>query len=278
MPLSRIQNSRFGKEISAPSNEEMKQRAYQYGTIVGIVLNRHLGDLTSCRFKHFPQSLDLGELETWVEFVLKKYKKLSSLSLECELSILDPSQLLSNTSRHVKLDFHPRVFSNLCSLELTNYTMDGSTPSAFDGCGKLKILKLKRMGMEDDVINDVLKNCLSLEKLSVIESTGFEKLEIQNPCLKFLELQWLIVKKVDVSVEGLEAVVIESLMCPPKGLKIYALSLRIFHSGCNSIAQKMLNNGLGQPILRTQDIFENCSDLFVSSLRAHLFVHFIYGQ
>ncbi|XLT05644.1 hypothetical protein HN51_044393, partial [Arachis hypogaea] len=128
-----------------------------------------------------------------------------------------------------KLNFCPIDFSNLNLLELTNYTMTTSTPEAFDGCGgKLKILKLKNMHMSDDVINGVLRKCL-----------GFKTLEINNLWLKFLELGWLIVNKVDLSVEGLETLVVDSLMYPSKDLKIYTINPRILHVSCNSIAQRM---------------------------------------
>ncbi|QHN96609.1 uncharacterized protein DS421_18g620020 [Arachis hypogaea] len=68
---------------------------------------------------------------------------------------------------------------------------------------------------------------------------GFKTLEINNLWLKFLELGWLIVNKVDLSVEGLETLVVDSLMYPSKDLKIYTINPRILHVSCNSIAQRM---------------------------------------
>ncbi|KAL1325159.1 hypothetical protein AAHE18_13G141600 [Arachis hypogaea] len=215
-----------------------------YGTVIGMVFNGYVGDLTSVSFKHFPKSIDVGELEFRIDFVLNKFKKIKFWSLE------------------FKLNFRPMIFSNLNSLELTNYTMTMSTPEAFNGCGgKLKILKLKNMRMSDDVINGVLRKCLGLESLSIVESKGFKTLEINNPWLKFLELGWLIVNEVDVSIEGLETLVVDSLMCPPKGLKIYTVNLRILHVSCNSIAQRIRIRSHDQPLLKMQDIFEYCSNL-----------------
>ncbi|QHO38768.1 F-box protein [Arachis hypogaea] len=104
---------------------------------------------------------------------------------------------------------------------------------------KLKILKLKNMRMSDGAINGVLCKCLGLESLSIVESKGFKTLEINDPWLKFLELGWLIVNEVDLSVKGLETLVVDSLMCPPKGLKIYTVNLRILHVSFNSISQKI---------------------------------------
>ncbi|KAL4293622.1 hypothetical protein AHAS_Ahas18G0146500 [Arachis hypogaea] len=191
-----------------------------YATVIGMVFNSYVGDLlTSVSFKYFPKSIDVGELEFWVDFVLNKFKKINSLSLECERLVAELKPPI----------FFLRDFSNLNLLELTNYTMTTSTPEAFDGCGgKLKILKLKNMHMSDDVINGVLRKCL-----------GFKTLEINNLWLKFLELGWLIVNKVDLSVEGLETLVVDSLMYPSKDLKIYTINPRILHVSCNSIAQRM---------------------------------------
>ncbi|QHO00267.1 F-box protein At1g80960-like [Arachis ipaensis] len=233
------------------------------GTVIGVVFNGYVGDLTSISFKQFPRSIDVGELEFWVDFVLNKFKKINSLSLECECLVVEPKPpFFPKGSRTVKLNFRPMIFSNLNSLELTNYTMTMSTPEAFNGCGgKLKILKLKNMRMSDDVINGVLRKCLGLESLSIVESKGFKTLEINNPWLKFLELGWLIVNEVDVSIEGLETLVVDSLMCPPKGLKIYTVNLRILHVSCNSIAQRIRIRSHDQPLLKMQDIFEYCSNL-----------------
>ncbi|XLR21733.1 hypothetical protein S83_049633 [Arachis hypogaea] len=235
-----------------------------YGTVISMVFNSYVGDLTSVSFKHFPRSIAVGELDFWVDFVLNKFKKINSLRLECEYLVPEPKPpFFSMGSKTVKFNFRPMNFLNLNSLELTNYTMTMSTPEAFNGCGwKLKILKLKNMRMSDDVINGVLGKCLGLENLSIVESKGFKTLEINNPWLKFLELGWLIVNEVDLNVERLETLVVDSLMCPPKSLKIYTVNMRIFHVSCNSIAQRMhIRRSNGQPLLKTQDIFEYCSDL-----------------
>ncbi|XP_015963072.1 F-box protein At3g60790-like [Arachis duranensis] len=229
-----------------------------YSTVIGMVFNSYVGDLTSVSFKHFPRSIAVGELDFWVDFVLNKFKKINSLNLKCEHLVPEPEPpFFPMGSKTVKLNFSHMNFSNLNSLELTNYKMTTSTPEALNGCGwKLKILKLKNMRMSDDVINGVLRKCLGLESLSIVESKGFKTLEINNPWLKFLELGWLIVNKVDLSVERLETLVVDSLMCPPTGLKIYTVNLRILHLSCNSIAQRMrIRHSYNQPLLKTQDIF-----------------------
>lgn len=106
---------------------------------------------------------------------------------------------------------------NLCSLELTNYKLTKSALLAFQSCEKLKILKLKKLAMENSIINGILKNCYGLEKCSLIDSIGFNSLKIENQNLKFLELLWLNVKEIDVNVDDLQVIVIDSLVCTPKG-------------------------------------------------------------
>ncbi|XP_057452295.1 F-box protein At1g80960-like [Lotus japonicus] len=228
----------------------------KYGELVSTVLNRHLCDLTMCRFRYLSPSLNAEELAALVKFLVERNKNLISLTLECiKTRPYFPS---------VMLNFKSGIFSNLCSLELNNYLMRRVNASAFEGCKKLKTLKMKKMIMEEQAVNDVLENCSSLERFILVESTGFKKLKIRNPSLNFLELRWLVVNEIDVFVENLHEVVIDSILCPSKGLKIYIVDLRIFHSTCNPIAQEIQAKYLGESIMKSQDILENCSGLFES--------------
>lgn len=72
------------------------------------------------------------------------------------------------------------------------------TLSAFISGENLKILKLKKMDIQSETINGILKKCLGLEK-----SNGFDVLKIKNPNLKFSELKWLIVEEIDIYTEDL---------------------------------------------------------------------------
>ncbi|XP_057452373.1 putative F-box protein At1g67390 [Lotus japonicus] len=238
-------------------NWSMLRAAREYGEIVrDTVLNRHLnGDLTMCCFRHFHKSLEPGELEALVQLVVKVYKNLCSLSLEC---CFDPRALVQPFG-YMKLNFTPSIFSNLSSLVLNNYVMERATTSAFEGCEKLTTLKMKKMIMEEGAVNDVLEKCSSLERFSLIESTGFKKLRICHAGLKFLELRWLIMSEINVSVEDLQELVLDSLVCQTKGLKIDVVNVITFRSYCSSISKC-----LEESFLKTQDILENCSDLFVS--------------
>ncbi|KAL4327996.1 hypothetical protein AHAS_Ahas13G0155900 [Arachis hypogaea] len=105
-----------------------------YGTVIGMVFNGYVGDLTSVSFKHFPKSIDVGELEFRIDFVLNKFKKIKFWSLECERLVAKPKPpFFPKGSRTIKFNFRPMIFSNLNSLELTNYTIATSTLEAFKG-------------------------------------------------------------------------------------------------------------------------------------------------
>ncbi|XP_027192075.1 F-box protein At1g80960-like [Cicer arietinum] len=229
-----------------------EEHAKKYGEIVNTILDQHVGDdLTSCCFKHFHRNVYDGDFKSWVEFIVES-KKLSFLSLECK----PPSDTYKTL---VMAKFKPKIFSNLCSLELTNYELEGSILSAFESCKKLKILKLKKISMVTSIINGILENCFGLEKFCLIQSYGFDSLKIENKNLKYLELLGLNVKEIDVNAEELQVLVIDSLRCPPKGIRIYSRNLRNFSYACNLIPQEIES----QDILRTRDALENCSDLLV---------------
>ncbi|XP_058766795.1 F-box/LRR-repeat protein At3g26922-like [Vicia villosa] len=152
----------------------------------------------------------------------------------------------------------------------------------FESCKKLKILKLDNIFMEEEsIINGILKFCFGLEKFSLINSHGFNSIKIENKSLKSLELIWLDVKEIEVNVEELQNLVIDSIVCPPKSLRIYSQNLRSFCSipkfgspkSLTTYPQnrptlllicELLIDKKSRDTLKTQDILENCSDLFES--------------
>jgi len=245
--------TRMNKPLFLNPKFATKQDAIKYAEIVNSILLQHEGNFVSCCFKHFPESLDLGDVKAWVEFVFER-EKVSYLSLECKPSIHVANKFF------VMTEFKPKAFSNLCSLELTNYQLQNSVLTAFESCENLKILKLRNMFMANSIINGILEKCVGLEKFSLLVSKGFTSLKIENRSLKTLELRWLNVSGIYVNVEELQVLVIDSLICPPKYLRIYSEKLLSFSSACNPSYQG---------ILKTQDILENCSDLFVSLLQLY---------
>ena len=234
--------------------QAIEENAQNYNDLVHVVLRHHHGDLTSCRFEHFLQNLALGDVGGWIEYAKEKNKSLNSLTLECVTSLLNPNY------QDLKPNFQPGIFSTFYSLELTNYVLESSILSAFKSCENLKILKLKKIILHSETINDVLNNCLGLEKFSLIQSSVLGILKIKNPSLKCLELKWLILKGVDVYVEDLQVVVIDSLYCPAKGLQIYSQNLKTLYSSYDPIDKGILARKM---CLKTQEILENCSDIIV---------------
>ncbi|KAK7247124.1 hypothetical protein RIF29_42001 [Crotalaria pallida] len=219
------------------------------------VLRHHRADdLTSCSFRHRHMSNDVNSL---VEILVNKYKSLSSLTLD-----------FANENISLYLMVKARSFSNLISLELTNYTLSDSDKYAFDACEKLKTLKLKKMHVSDETLDYILKNCSSLESFSLVDiaSVWFRKPVIRNQSLKFLELRSVVVQEIDVSIEDLETLVLENVTCPPKTLRVYALRLKAFHCSCKPTG-----------ILKTQDVIANCSDL-IGSYIVLLPMHFGAGE
>jgi len=217
-PLSQLNNP-FPKRVSF----DPIKHAEVYDQIVRQVLHLNLGDLISCRFRYFRENIFVDDVEKWIEFFITK-KGLSCLDLECERLIEE-------------VDFKPKIFSNLYSLKLTNYRLDSEAPLAFESCEKLRILKLKKMIMEDETINGILDNCLCLEKFSLIDSSGFKKLKIMNMSLKYLELQFLMISELDVFVENLQVAMLNYLICPPKGLRIFTPKINSFYYTCNAAFQ-----------------------------------------
>lgn len=247
--------TRMTKAFIQATEEDVRK----YGKLVNSILHNHLGDLINCQFKHFPKNLALGDVEGWIEYVMEKNKRLTHLSLECWSSIYR-----SNT-KYMKPNFQSKIFSILGSLEITNYVLDSPALLAFESSENLKILKLKKVEMKNETINGILNKCLGLEKFSLADSIGFDFLKIKSPHLRVLELKRLRVKEIDVYADYLKVVVFDSLICPGRGVKIYSQNLTSFSSSYDQAAPRSL---------KTYEILENCSDLFVSSLPSFFF--FLY--
>lgn len=110
----------------------------------------------------------------------------------------------------------------------------------------------------------VWRSLVSLTQLGSIASRLKTK-------ILFLELLWLNVKEIDVNVDDLQVTVIDSLVCTPKGFRIYSQLLNL-SSTCKPNAQGIVPFYLNKSSLKTQDILENCSDLLVSSFQIYSFL------
>ncbi|WJX72443.1 hypothetical protein P8452_56327 [Trifolium repens] len=179
-------------------------------------------------------SLSIGEVDTWIKFLVSKMKGLKHLSLECLPDYGEDADEIMFENEIYKLQISHRKFHCLSSLDLINYTMDSWC--AFEDCHNLKILKLERIHLDDLVLSGILQNCVALENFSLIESTGFTKLIIMNSNLIVLILEALSMDRLEVTAQNLEVLFLDSITCPVMNLSIYAPSLSNFNSHSYSIS------------------------------------------
>ncbi|WJX72444.1 hypothetical protein P8452_56327 [Trifolium repens] len=180
------------------------------------------------------KSLSIGEVDTWIKFLVSKMKGLKHLSLECLPDYGEDADEIMFENEIYKLQISHRKFHCLSSLDLINYTMDSWC--AFEDCHNLKILKLERIHLDDLVLSGILQNCVALENFSLIESTGFTKLIIMNSNLIVLILEALSMDRLEVTAQNLEVLFLDSITCPVMNLSIYAPSLSNFNSHSYSIS------------------------------------------
>ncbi|GAU32259.1 hypothetical protein TSUD_53870 [Trifolium subterraneum] len=234
-PITQLLHSRESIITQDPFFYPFMQRGvYRYGFVILQLMCRHSGDLSSCRFLHFKKSLSIGEVDAWIKFLVDKMKGLKHLSLECLPDYGEDADEIMFENEINKLCISHGKFHSLSSLDLINYTMDSWY--AFEDCHNLKILKLERLHLDDVVLSGILKNCVTLENFSLIESTGFMNLIITKSNLKILRLQDLCVDRLEVTAQNLEVLFLDSITCPVKNLSIYAPSLGNFESHSYSIS------------------------------------------
>ncbi|KAK7324461.1 hypothetical protein VNO77_28021 [Canavalia gladiata] len=217
----------------------------------------HLGIISTCRIKHFKKNLGLGDVETWVDFLIDLKKGVKELSLECAPHCGETVEKFVVPEDMYIPYFPDGIFKTLGSLDLTNYTIQWWYP--FQECSHLKKLQLKRIYLNDETLNGILENCEVLEIFSLLESTGFENLVVGKSRLKVLQLQALCVEELVISCMDLEVLLLDSIICKAEGINIYAPCLKTFHSYCCSIYARMLSVKGGKSIVTTYEIFANCT-------------------
>lgn len=240
-------------------NLPKQQGIYRHSILLYLILHRHLGDLKSCKFRHFPQR----DVQTSIDFIFERKEGIEDLTLECR------PKKEETTQRFLGI-FAQGIFSSLSSLELVNYNLGSSNP--FVGCEKLRTLKLKKVEMEDDTLSGILKKCALLESLSLEECLKHKRVMIFHGKLKFCELRALCVGQLVVCASSLDVLIFDSLACPAKGLVVHAPRLRDFRSQCNTKSSEGLVAAEGEFILRTDEILENLSDTSVSCFELFLYL------
>ncbi|XP_027342972.1 F-box protein At1g80960-like [Abrus precatorius] len=218
----------------------------RYGILFFLILRQHLSDLTSCRFLHLPDT----EVCDWVQYLFERKKGLKDLSLECE------EYGGISKRRFPSTKCFRDILSSLRSLELTSYFIRSTY--AFSSCNNLRTLKLKRVIMPDEIINGILRSCVSLENFSLIRSYGFKEIKINNSCLKFLELNYLRVDNMELYAENLEVLVLDSFGCYASNLVLVAPNLRVLNCCRRQCVPESYD------VLKYHILLEYCSDFWES--------------
>ncbi|TKY49281.1 F-box protein [Spatholobus suberectus] len=243
----------LGRLTTSPSahldfilNLDKEKRIYRYNILCFRLLKEHFGDLTTCRFAHFP----FNDVTACLSVLLEQEKGLKDLTLECK-SI----DTMSKPIFPIKFNGCNRP-SSLKSLELVRYSL--KCPSSFEAVFKnLRTLKLIEIQMGDGIIGGILRSCISLENFTLLQSSGFTTIEIKSSSLKFLELNFLCVNHIEISVMSLEVLVLASLNCPAKNLVLGAPNLSEFH--CYSNQQISTSSH----VLKTHELLEHWIGLLV---------------
>ncbi|GAV60865.1 F-box domain-containing protein/FBD domain-containing protein, partial [Cephalotus follicularis] len=234
-------------EKSGTVSHDIERELTRAVLMINKVLLSHRDSLTSCRIIHFPGDGKYGQLEKWIR-LLESKKNVKQLSLECEEFPL--TEAFSDS----KLDLPAGFFSckTLNVLELTHYRFESD--SAFEGCKNLRTLKLNGVSLTLETLNEIVSKCMFLENLSLCSCSGFKKFSVSDDNLKLLEIRNLYATEIVISVIGLTVLVLDTLRCSPRSLRINAPKLRVFHAFHKSSTD-------GKFCLKAAEILEHCSGL-----------------
>lgn len=192
------------------------------GLITSIIQSIQ-NEVTHCRTVHFPINIISGELQEWVEKLVKR-KSFKTLALTCE----DVRSLGEVTS----LELPPGIFGAIQSLELDHYPLFDLTP--FQNCDKLQILKLRRVDSNNSFLSGILFYCKDLKELSLRGCSGFTELHICSRNLKTLELRFLCIDKINISTEALTTLILDTITCFRKFVIINAPRVAEFRAYCRA--------------------------------------------
>ncbi|KAI9083159.1 hypothetical protein K1719_034892 [Acacia pycnantha] len=235
-PLTKLQ-------ISASDDQLLDYINFRYDIIVFSILQKHQGGLKSCKFTHFPQSIEIH-----LEVLFETQETVEELSLESKRSNAENIQLFLGSNAY-------GIFSSLSSLEIVNYHLQSSIP--FGGCMKLKTLKLMWVDVEDETLLEILGRCYELESLSLVRCSRLRNLKIFHMKLKFLELRALCVYQIIVSAASLEVLDLSSLGCPESLIfLIIAHRLRVLQTHNKPISHEGRVFRRGNYNLKTNEILE----------------------
>ncbi|RDX87386.1 F-box protein, partial [Mucuna pruriens] len=258
-PLTRLTSSP-GSHLEFIFNLDKEKGVYRYNILCFTLMKKHVGNLTSCRFAHFP----FIDVTACLSVLLEQEKGLKDLTLECQ-------SIGTMSKPNLPIRFNTwNYLSALESFELVRYTL--KYPSSFETLfRKLRTLKLKEIQIGDEIFNGILRST-SLENFTLLQSSGFTKIEIKSSSLKFLELNFLCVSHIEISTPNLKVLVLASLSCPAKNLVLGVQNLSEFHCYSNQQistsshvpkTHKLLEYWTGLLECKREKIFRNLSSLSI---------------
>ncbi|KAK7324458.1 hypothetical protein VNO77_28018 [Canavalia gladiata] len=270
-PLTKLLQSREARTVPdfntlGPSINKI---GYGFFSRVILLILTHSSILSSCHFRHFKKSLVFGDVETCIDFFLDRKKGIKDLCLECVSEGEEGAEKFVFHENVYTPTFPCGIFENLASLELINYTIECWLP--FQECRQLKKLKLKRVYLDNITLSGILENCVVLENFMLLECNGLGRVLIVKSKLKVLQLQALCVGEIDIVTNSLEVLLLDSMICPVKDVRIYAPYLKTFRSYNYSIYARMVAANGENSIAKTHQIFAQCSDLVMGPTTRSIF-------
>ncbi|KAK1391843.1 hypothetical protein POM88_010899 [Heracleum sosnowskyi] len=249
-------DSQNGKKFTPTrrSRADLERCTRSYTSIIRSIQD----EVTYCQIVHFPNDINCGDLEKWVEELFMK-KKVKALSLKCyEKPTPDREYFVK------PLVLRPGIFSPLEFLELTCYRLFNTSP--FQSCEKLRILKLSSLVLDTKSITEIFSLCKSLEELSMVDCYGFSELKISSRNIKFLELRCLDIDNINISAEALTTLTVDKISCKWSSVVIDAPRVTEVqaYSNVEGVCQELREMYLCQ-----EKLLERCTGFLSCHERSH---------
>ncbi|XP_019242583.1 PREDICTED: F-box/FBD/LRR-repeat protein At5g56420-like, partial [Nicotiana attenuata] len=164
-----------------------------------------------------------NNMKRWIKH-LKNKKRLQGISIYC-----DKNSYQSSLPGSI---FHGRF---LQVVELKEYVLSNASP--FKGCVNVKTLKLIAIHLKDETLNDIVRNCTSLENLC-LHACSKLNIDIQHKKLKIIEIKDIDIMKFTLVSESLTELVFEPNSCySSKKSHIACPNLRILRTNSKELLE-----------------------------------------
>ncbi|XP_016484993.1 F-box/LRR-repeat protein At3g26922-like [Nicotiana tabacum] len=195
--------------------------------LVDKILSSQVGkNIEHFHMNHLPQdwSTSKNNMKRWINH-LKNKKRLQGISLYC-----DKNNYRSYLPRSI---FHGRF---LQVVELKEYVLTDASP--FEGCVNFKTLKLIAIHLKDKTLNDIVRNCTSLENLSLNDCSKLNIDIIHHKKLKIIEIRDIDIMKFTLVSESLTELVFEPNSCySSKKSHIACPNLRVLRTNSKELLE-----------------------------------------